>query len=85
MKQKTREQLSSRNTVFFFGGKKHKQQSIIQLTISNFSIVSLDLNYFIVVPKNESKQITKMYVYGKLREVFSVAILLIEPLDTGKR
>ena len=86
MKQKEQENNHHQEiNFFFFGGKKHKRQSRILSTISHIGIASLYLNYFIGIPKNESKQIPKMHVYGKLRKVFSVAILLIEPLDTGKR
>ena len=69
MKQK-QENNNHQEINFFFGGKKHKRQSRILSTISHIGIASLYLNYFIGIPKNESKQIPKMHVYGKLRTVF---------------
>ena len=68
MKQKTQENNNHQEINFFFsGGKKHKRKSRILLTISKTGIASLYLNYFIGIPKNESKQVLKMHVYGKLR------------------
>ena len=64
---KKQENNNHQEIMFFFGGKKHKRQSRMISTISKIGITSLYLNYFIVIPKNESEQISKMHVYGKLR------------------
>ena len=55
MKQK-QENNNHQEIIFFFGDKKHKRQSRILSTISHIGIASLYLNYFIGIPKNESKQ-----------------------------